>query len=318
MTAYLQELTLKLGAAVGGLAEEQRQIQSNFFLQSQQADGGFMGREGESDLYYTGFATRPLAILGELHGDPAERLASFLTSRIQGQETVIDFLSLIYSAGLLASAGGFDIFAGAPPDRAASVAATLDALRREDGGYAKSPEGAYSSTYHSFLVLLCLQLLEQPLQDPERLIDFVKSQGVEEGGFREHKVSKRAGPNPTAAAIGILRILDGLTPEITSETIDFLASMQVDEGGLRANTRIPIADILSTFTGILTLSDLDGIDQIDAPHALRYANSLQQAAGGSLGAEWDQVCDVEYSFYGLGTLALLHQYCNQDLPESFT
>jgi len=318
MTAYLQELTLKLGAAVGELAEEQRQIQSTFFLQAQQADGGFMGREGESDLYYTGFATRALAILGELHGDPAERLASFLTSRIQGQETVIDFLSLIYSAALLDSAAGIDIFAEAPSEWAASVAATLDALRREDGGYAKSPEGAYSSTYHSFLVLLCLQLLEQPLQDPERLIDFVKSQGVEEGGFREHKVSKRAGTNPTAAAIGILRILDGLTPEITSETIDFLASMQVDEGGLRANTRIPIADILSTFTGILTLSDLDGIDQIDAPHALRYANSLQQAAGGSLGAEWDQVCDVEYSFYGLGTLALLHQYCNQDSPESFT
>ena len=96
MTAYLQELTLKLGAAVGELAEEQRQIQSTFFLQAQQADGGFMGREGESDLYYTGFATRALAILGELHGDPAERLASFLTSRIQGQETVIDFLSLAF------------------------------------------------------------------------------------------------------------------------------------------------------------------------------------------------------------------------------
>ena len=318
MTAYLQELTLKLGAAVGDLAEEQRQRHIDFFLQAQQADGGFMGREGDSDLYYTGFATRSLAILGELHGPPAERLATFLTSRIQGQETVIDFLSLIYSAALLDGAAGIDIFAEAPADWPASVAATLEALRREDGGYAKSPEGAYSSTYHSFLVLLCLQLLEQPLNNPEKLITFIQSQGVEEGGFREHKVSKRAGTNPTAAAIGILRILDGLTPEISSETIDFLASMQVDEGGLRANTRIPIADILSTFTGILTLTDLNGTDEIDAQHALRYANSLQQPAGGSLGAEWDQVCDVEYSFYGLGTLALLNQYCNKDLRESFT
>ncbi len=318
MTAYLQELTLKLGAAVGDLEEEQRQRHIDFFLQAQQADGGFMGREGDSDLYYTGFATRSLAILGELHGPPAERLATFLTSRIQGQETVIDFLSLIYSAALLDGAAGIDIFAEAPADWPASVAATLEALRREDGGYAKSPEGAYSSTYHSFLVLLCLQLLEQPLNNPEKLIAFIQSQGVEEGGFREHKVSKRAGTNPTAAAIGILRILDGLTPEISSETIDFLASMQVDEGGLRANTRIPIADILSTFTGILTLTDLNGTDEIDAQHALRYANSLQQPAGGSLGAEWDQVCDVEYSFYGLGTLALLNQYCNKDLRESLS
>ena len=318
MTAYLQELTLKLGAAVGELADEQRQRQIDFFLQAQQADGGFMGREGESDLYYTGFATRALAILGELHGSAAERLSTFLTSRIQGQETVIDFLSLIYSAALLDSAAGIDIFERAADDWPSSVATTLEALRREDGGYAKSPEGAYSSTYHSFLVLLSLQLLEQPLKNPERLIDFVKSQAVEEGGFREHKVSKRAGTNPTAAAIGILRILDGLSPAISTQTIDFLASMQVDEGGLRANTRIPIADILSTFTGVLTLTDLDGTDQIDVPHALRYASSLQQPTGGSLGAEWDQVCDVEYSFYGLGTLALLHQYCNKDLRESFT
>lgn len=318
MTAYLQELTLKLGAAVGELPAEERQRHIEFFLQSQQSDGGFPGREGESDLYYTGFAVRALAILGELHGPPAERLATFLTARIQGQETVIDFVSLIYSASLLGSAAGIDIFTEAPEDWPASVAGTLEVLRREDGGYAKSPEGAYSSTYHSFLVLLCLQLLEQPLPDPEQLINFIHGQSVNDGGFREHRVSKRAGTNPTAAAIGILRSLDALETADRQRTIDFLATMQVDEGGLRANTRIPIADILSTFTGVLTLSDLGAPDQIDTRHALQYANSLQQPGGGSLGAEWDHLCDVEYSFYGMGTLALLNQYCNKDLPESLS
>lgn len=318
MTAYLQELTLKLGAAVGELPAEQRQSHVEFFLKSQQPDGGFPGREGGSDLYYTGFAVRSLAILGELHGPTAEKVAAFLTSRIQGQETIIDFVSLIYSASLLESAAGLEFFQQAPPDWSVNVAKTLEVLRREDGGYAKSPEGASSSTYHSFLVLLCLQLLEQSLPNPERLIDFIQGQAVSEGGFREHKVSKRAGTNPTAAAIGTLRILDALEGSDRERTIDFLAQMQVDEGGLRANTRIPIADILSTFTGVLTLSDLGATDQIDVPHALQYANSLHQPGGGFLGAEWDQICDVEYSFYGIGTLALLNQYCNKDLPKSIS
>ncbi|MCP3695293.1 MAG: beta-hydroxylase, partial [Planctomycetaceae bacterium] len=129
-------------------------------------------------------------------------------------------------------------------------------------------------------------------------------------------VSKRAGTNPTAAAIGVLRILGEIDDTCREETIDFLADMQVDEGGLRANTRIPIGDILSTFTGILTLRDLGAIDQIDTSHALQYVHSLQQPEGGSLGAEWDQVCDVEYSFYGMGALALLNQYCNKESQES--
>ena len=34
-------------------------------------------------------------------------------------------------------------------------------LRRTDGGYAKGAEGAASSTYHTFLVLLCQQLIGQ-------------------------------------------------------------------------------------------------------------------------------------------------------------
>jgi len=111
--------------------------------------------------------------------------------------------------------------------------------------------------------------------------------------------------NPTAAAIGSLRILDALGDDIRESTIDFLFEMQTDEGGLRANTRIPIADLLSTFTGTLTLMDLGGADEIDIGAALRFAQSLEQDQGGFHGAIWDAAADVEYSFYGLGCLALL-------------
>ncbi|MEW4452550.1 prenyltransferase/squalene oxidase repeat-containing protein [Bremerella sp. JC817] len=312
MFSYHEQLTLRLAAGLGEVDEATRTRHSRFLLGKQQPDGGFAGREGASDLYYTSFGLRSLAILGELHGSVAERAAAFLKTRLAGHESVVDFMSLIYSAKLLETAAGIDIFADASADWRRSVADTLNALRRDDGGYAKGPEGMASSTYHTFLVLLCLQLIQQPIQQPESMVTFLLSQESDEGGFREIRASKRAGTNPTAAAIGALRILDSLTEEIIDGTLDFLVDMQNDEGGLRANTRIPIADVLSTFTGMLTLTDLEGLDEIDQNDALTYVRSLEQDNGGFFGAAWDEVADVEYTFYGLGSLALLH------VPSHFT
>jgi len=308
MPAYLEQLTLRLGSGIGELPEPVRERHAGYLKAAQRPDGGFAGREGGSDLYYTGFALRALSILGELQGDTAERAAGFLRSRLAGQESIIDFLSLVYGAMLLDAAAGIDVFAAASANWRDAVADALERLRRDDGGYAKGDEGVASSTYHTFLVLLCRELIERPLPHPEKVVEFILSQQAEEGGFREIRASKRAGTNPTAAAIGTLRILNALDRDVRESTIDFLLDMQTEEGGLRANTRIPIADLLSTFTGSLTLMDLDSLDALDVPAALRFAESLQLEQGGFHGAIWDPAHDVEYTFYGLGCLALLSHH----------
>lgn len=305
MPSYLEDLTLRLAAGIAKLPEELRQRQSRYLLSAQREDGGFAGREGGSDLYYTGFALRSLAILGDLYGEPAEKAARFLQSRMKGQESIVDFLSLIYGGMLIQTAAGIDVFASADANWREAVAASMESLRRDDGGYAKAPEGNASSTYHTFLVLLCLQLIGRQPADPAAIVRFLRSQAAEEGGFREIRASKRAGTNPTAAAIGTLRILESLDENTRLDTIDFLAEMQTDEGGLRANTRIPIADLLSTFTGLLTLQDLGGVSELDIAAAERFVRSLAREEGGFHGAVWDTAHDVEYSFYGLGCLGLL-------------
>jgi geranylgeranyl transferase type-2 subunit beta len=200
------------------------------------------------------------------------------------------------------------VFAGADPNWRDAVSAALEKLRRSDGGYAKGAEGVASSTYHTFLVLLCQQLIGRTPIEPAEIVEFVRSQRCEEGGFREIRASKRAGTNPTAAAIGSLRILNALDEATRADTIDFLAEMQMDDGGLRANTRIPIADLLSTFTGLLTLQDLGADQEIDLDGVRRFAKSLELEEGGFRGAEWDPAHDVEYTFYGLGTLGLLAKH----------
>src|SRR4051812_23286281 len=176
MPSYLEQLTLRLAAGIAKLPEETRVRHSRYLLAAQRDDGGFAGREGGSDLYYTGFALRGLAILGELHGEPAQRAAAFLRSRLRGQETIIDFLSLIYGAELLEMAAGVDVFSASDSHWQTAVAEALLKLRRPDGGFAKGAEGTASSTYHTFLVLLCMQLIEQPVPEPEKIVAFLRSQ----------------------------------------------------------------------------------------------------------------------------------------------
>lgn len=302
---YLPTLTIRLATGLGNVPEEQRNRHAGFFRRRQRADGGFAGREGDSDLYYTGFALRALAMLGELSDEPAERAAEFLRGKLAGQTPVVDFLALIQAANLLEMAAGIDVFADSRPDWRESVAAMLETFRRADGGYAKGPEGNAGSTYHSFLVVLCQQLIGVPLVEPNRLAAFVQSQRRDDGGFVEIRAMRRSGTNPTAAAVAQLKILDRLDHETAEGAVDFLLDMQTDEGGLRANTRIPIADLLSTFTGLLTLSDLGYARELDLDALRRYVRALEQPDGGFHGAAWDEATDVEYAFYGLGTLALL-------------
>ena len=308
MPAYLESLTLRLASGLESLSDDARERHAAFFKRFQQPDGGFRGREGSSDLYYSAFALRGLALLGHLEGAVAQRAAGWLQSQLARQVPMVDFLSLIYGSALLDFAAGIDVFNGSASGWQLNIARALEGFRRDDGGYAKTDEGAASSLYHTFLVVLSQQLIGQPIVEPDRIVAFVRSRQRDDGGFVEMPQMKRSGTNPTAAAIGLLRILDALDNETREATLDFLVEMQTDEGGLRANTRIPIADLLSTFTGCLTLADLNALDEIDVRTVHRYARQLEQPDGGFLGAIWDQVADVEYSFYGLGTLALSAEF----------
>jgi geranylgeranyl transferase type-2 subunit beta len=305
MLNYLESLMVRLAQGVDKLPEQVRAVHAGYLKRSQRGDGGFAGREGESDLYYTAFGLRGLAMLGELDGEPAERAARFLNTQLSATTTLVDFVSFLFAGALLHAAAGIDVFASAAPDWRESVAKLFERFRRPDGGYAKTDEGQSSSTYHTFLIAVAQQLLSFSPVDRSGLIDFVRSRRREDGGFVEIGPMRKSGTNPTAAAAGLLSIVDAFDEDLRSGVVDFLSEMQTDEGGLKANTRIPLADVLSTFTGLLTLADLGGLDEIDGRAAQRYVAALGADGGGFFAGEWDSAADVEYTFYGLGSLALL-------------
>lgn len=302
---YLTDLTLRLALGAATLPPELRDRHLQYLLAQQRPDGGFGGREGGSDPYYTGFALRALMVLGELQPEPARRAAEFLSRRLSGREGIVDLISLVFAAAVVELGAGVDVLADAPADWPQNLADLLETYRRDDGGYAKSPEGRAGSTYQTFLTVLCYELLGIEPADVERTIQFLRDREHPEGGFLEIRVGKRAGVNPTAAAIGALKTLSALEPATIERTVDFLLDQQNDDGGFAANTRIPLADLLSTCTATITLTDLGARDAIDIEAVRRYAISMERPQGGFAGFLMDPAQDVEYTFYGLATLSLL-------------
>ncbi len=302
---YLTRLTLQLVEGLEAVDTDRKARHAEWLIARQRPDGGWSGREGESDLYYTGFALRALATMQRLTPEVAGPASSFVRSSLSRGVGVVDFFSLIISGMLVQLGGGPDPFAGGQPDWIARTATLLETFRTPDGGYGKVAGAPSGSTYNSFLVNLCLELLGCKVPEPDRLIAFVQSRRRPDGGYVEIAPMKRSGTNPTAAGLGILQIHNALSDEARIAAIEFLAALPAPlEGGFRANDRIPAADLLSTFTGSWSLVQLGGIDRLNRAAIREYAESCEDPRGGFRGGIWDEVTDVEYTFYGLGVLAL--------------
>lgn len=302
---YLLRLGARLTAGLAVLPGETRARHRAFVLSRQNPDGGFSGREGGSDLYYTAFAVRSLAVLGVITEADCALIARYVESCQRMQLTVIDLVSWLYCALVVQAVAGIDVLAGFDAHWPGRLAGLLESFRTQDGGYAKTHEGALGSTYHSFLVALCYELIGQPLPHPGRLVQFVFDRQRDDGGFVEIAPMKRSGTNPTAAAAAILNIHGALDAELRDDVAAYLREVYGAEGGFQANTRIPFADGLSTFTGLLTVQDLQLHGLVDPPRVIEFVRALELPTGGFRGAAWDEVADVEYTFYALGTLGLL-------------
>jgi len=302
---YLFRLGERLSRGLAGLEPARRERHRRFFVSRQNPDGGFRGRDDCSDLYYTAFGVRGLALLQGLDRPVCQRLADYLARQTEMHVSVIDLVSWLYCALMVQLHGQLDVLAQAPADWPDRLAQLLESFRTPDGGYAKTHEGAAGSTYHTFLVVLCYELIGRQAPGPEGLRRFLLERQRDDGGFVEIAPMQRSGTNPTAAAVAVLNMVGAITPVLRSDIEGFLGDVWSGEGGFQANTRVPFPDSLSTFTGLLTALDL-GLSGPAQPAACRaFIDSLEFPDGGFRGALWDTLADVEYSFYSLGVLALL-------------
>lgn len=304
--SYILRLTMRLSLGLSSMDNAKRDLHAQWILSKQQPDGGFPGREGPSDLYYTSFGLRALAILGRLDQPTAEKASAYLKSQLGGQATIVDFYSLLYSVILIQLAGATNPLGSAHLDWENRIVELLATLRTPDGGFAQQPNAKAGSTYQTFLSLLAHEIMARPVAQSESLVSFVMSRQREDGGFVEVAPARRGGTNPTAAAVGILKQVSeqSLSGDFRERIIDFLVEATGSEGGLRANDRVPLCDLLSSFTGIWTLAELGALDAIDLKALSAFLDAVEEPGGGFLAGVWDQTADVEYTFYGLGLRAL--------------
>ncbi len=302
---YLAELTFRLSRAVAALPDASRAPHAAFLRSAQQPDGGFCGRAGAGDVYYTSFALRGLLVLGKLDDGLARRAGAFLATQSGPPSNAVELFALLSSAMLVEAAGGGDRFSAPGIEPAVLVERVLDPLRCADGGVAKSARSGEGSTYHTFLAALCRELAGLPVGHADEVVSMLRSRRRDDGGFVELPIMRRSGVNPTAAAVALLRMTDALDDPVRDGAAKFLRNMQTAEGGLRAHAVIPVADLLSTFTGLAALGDLGRSDGFDAAAARRFVESLALPGGGYLAATHDDRPDVEYTFYGIAASALV-------------
>jgi geranylgeranyl transferase type-2 subunit beta len=304
--SFLLRLTKRLAGELRHLDPDRAARHADFILRFQQPDGGFSGREGGSDLYYTSFAVRALALLNALDQSRCQQIAAYLKSTASRQEySLIDLVSWLYSLITVQFIGNLEPLAGDAESFADEVTNSLEGFRRPDGGYARTNEGGSGSTYHTFLVALCYEMLGRTAPDADGIQGFLLSRRRDDGGFVEIGPMKRSGTNPTAAAAVLLKRHGAMDEQTIGGIEAFLHKVKGEEGGFRANTQIPFCDLLSSFTGLLTANELGFRNLLDAETCLRYVTQLEGSAGGFRGSAWDGQADPEYTFYGLGTLALL-------------
>jgi len=283
MSDYLGFLEGVLRTGLEGLGPALKQAQVAFVLSRQCADGGFRGRLGASDLYYTDFAVRLLALVAPGTAQLSST-AAWLAQAVPPSEAV-GYFNLLNCRRLLAQCGHEVEIEGASIERV---------LREQTPG-----------AYRTFLAGLCFQMLAVPMPLAEAAAAIALLQGPG-GGFREQRGEGLEQTNATAAAVAFLLLAERLTDKQAQGAVNFMVKQQADDGGFLAHRSAPLSDLLSTFTALATLAGLAGFERVDLPAVARFLRQTALPTGGFKAAPTDTEPDVEYTYYGLGSLALIH------------
>ena len=299
-SSYLDLLDDVLRNGLNGLSDVFVDSQIKFVADCQQTDGGFPGRQGRSDLYYTDFAVRCLALLAPGH-EALPRAAKYIERLTGATGTIVECFSLLNLRRIFARC----LSTNDIPNEYV-LKELLQKHHLPQGGFARYPGSQQAvSAYQTFLAALCFQMLGHDLPDVGTAIQAMEKLKRPDGGYAELDGQADSQTSATAAAIAFLMMHDAVQPEDTADTIQYFAAMQASDGGLKPHATIDQSDLLSTFTGLLSLAGLDALSSVNLAAAAKFIRHTAHPNGGFLACPNDGTPDVEYTYYGLGSLALL-------------
>lgn len=293
---YLEIVDALLRDGLQGLGEDFAGAQLAFVMTQQQPDGGFRGRLGGTDLYYTDFALRTLTLLGQQQR-LSEAAAEYL-DQVPIRD-VLETFSLLNCRRLLAAR-----VSPAPGAQHSQMAAALERQALGSGAFAR-PGSRVCSAYTTFLAGLVYEMLETVMPRRAEAAHAVAELQHANGGFREQHGEGGEQTSATAAGVAFLLASEALTEQQARRATAFLVKMQGEDGGFLAHPRAREGDLLSSFTALLTLAGLDGLERVKLAGLARFVRASATPDGGFRASPADHEADVEYTYYGLGCLALL-------------
>ncbi len=297
---FIEQLDLTLRAGLTGFSAPFKDRHARFVLDRQMPDGGFRGRRGGSDIYYTDFALRTLAALGRLD-EVHESVADHVLNASRQSRHLADVFNALNAARLLRPCGRT-----VPLDRRVMLA-RLDAQRLPTGGFARRAGAlGVSSAVNTLLALLCYAMLDEPCPEPTRVASALAALRRDDGGYAE-RPDDPASQTAATAAVAVCRVVLGL-PLSASEAermTAFFFVMQAADGGVRAHAACETGDLLSTFNALSALSVMPAPRAIDAVALARFLKATACPDGGFRADRLPGEADIEYTCYGLGVAALL-------------
>jgi geranylgeranyl transferase type-2 subunit beta len=268
-------------------------------------NGGFRGRHGVADSYYTDFAVRLLDLAGAAQHE-FEPAAEYLCELTPETDLVhlfgrLNALRVLQKHGITVK-------------DSVSVAQVFARQRVGTGGFAQ-PGRTEPSAYLTFLATLICEISGDAFPAGEEAAASLRALRKPDGGFSDTTGEALAQASTTAAAVAALGLLGAVDVQETAQAALFLASLQTPDGGIRAHREAPGADLLSTFTVLTSLAGLRALDLVQLAPIGRFVLGLRTPEGGFCGSPADSEYDVEYTYYGVGSLCLLQAHLNGKKPS---
>ncbi len=262
-------------------------------------DGGFLGRDNKSDLYYTVFGLELLVALD--CSVPVDSLIKYLGTFDQGQG-----LDLVHLAGLTRCHANIADVTSAAIDTSLKegLIKRLHDLQCKDGSFSTNISAVHGNAYGCFLAIAMYQDLDIPVPDPEPFRRCLQELIMKDGGFANEMTGKISATPSTAAALCSCHMLGQPLPE---GPVEWLMNQVHSHGGfcaLSGKSPLCIPDLLSTATALHALSYSRSI-KIRRDQHLDFLDSLWNPQGGFSGSWADPTVDCEYTYYGLLALGYL-------------
>ena len=293
---------LKALAAAKPMLANRADVIIGYILRQLDIDGGFKGKAGVSDLYYSVFAVE---ILRSLQAKiPVQKHLKYL-SKFDNQPPT----DLVHLASLLRLKTNLAEITGRPISNNVkdNFLSMLKKFKTRDGGFNTSTEAEDANAYGCFLSLGVYQDLEEELPpiERERIINCIQTLQMPDGGYtNDVNVPISSIPGTAAALVTMHYLRDYRLAEIA----DLLKKKMHSKGGFAVvhyENDLMTPDLLSTATALHALA-ICGIGLADIKErCLNFVQSLWRDEGGFTSCTDDDAIDCEYTYYGLLSLGHL-------------